>query len=83
MPDDRDREREETRRLYDLEWAVLPRWAKALTWSVGLPAFLVIVFDVFTEQVSENVRLASFVTFTGVTFVQIFCGIRAQRRGEI
>lgn len=54
-----------------------------LTWTVGLPAWLIIAFDVFTERISEDIRLASFLAFIAVVLVQIFYGIRAQKRGEL
>ncbi len=62
-------------------WAALPKWAKAVTLIIGLPAFLTMVYLVFAGEPRDSSRfVVPFVAFSGVCLVQIVCALRAFRK---
>ncbi|HEX2559629.1 hypothetical protein [Phenylobacterium sp.] len=83
MSADPGEQRELAKRAYDLEWAVLPRWVKILTFTVGLPAWLLILWDVFTESLTKTQFLACFIAFVVVCFVQICSHLHVRRKGRL
>ena len=68
--------------IWEWEWKALPTWAKVYTILVGVPAFSIIVWDVFTERLPEQIKIICLVAFFSVTFVQIFCLNRIIRKGK-
>ncbi|MBB3775947.1 hypothetical protein FHS52_001916 [Erythromicrobium ramosum] len=62
-------------------WAALPTWAKAITWVIGLPAFLLLVYLVFAgeDRASPNF-IPPMVAFFGVCLMQIYCANRAFKK---
>ena len=58
---------------YDWEWSALPRWVKAFTFAIGVPAFAVLVWSAFDEDaVSGRTQVICFALFAAVCLLQIY-----------
>jgi hypothetical protein len=83
MPTEQEDERAQEKRAYDLEWLVQPRWVKLLTYTIGIPAFLVLALKALGAPVSDSTTVSWFLAFLCVVLAQIIGGWRAKRRGQL
>ena len=74
-----DRSDNELSSLTDGHWKVQPRWVKALTVIIGLPAFLVLITGAASGTL-ENVTMCAFIA---VALLQVSFVLRAYWRMDL
>jgi hypothetical protein len=67
----------------DGHWRVQPRWAKALTLLVALPAWIVWMVSVFTGTPDGTLQTVAFGAFATIALLQLVFVFRAYRRMEL
>lgn len=75
--------RKDIESIQEAMWSAMPKWVKRLTVLFGLPAWLIIVYGLFTENVSQaNLNFAC-VIFAIVVIIQLPFLFRALWNNEI
>jgi hypothetical protein len=64
-------------------WRVLPRWAKAVSIGVGLPAWIVLASGVVTGRWDTPINHAAFITFAAVAVLQTALLFRSYWKMEL
>lgn len=64
-------------------WRVQPKWVKALTVGIALPAWLVLMTDVFTGNTDSRLNTAAFIAFATVAILQMIFVFRAYWRMDL
>ncbi|PBN44436.1 hypothetical protein SxD43FB_06600 [Sphingobium sp. D43FB] len=66
-------------------WAVLPKWVQAYTLFVGMPAWVMFAFLIFSGRVFDNETLTMLVfgVFGSAAVIQTFFVAKATWRGEL
>ncbi|WP_062733073.1 hypothetical protein [Sphingobium abikonense] len=70
---------------YRRMWAVLPKWVRAYTLFLGLPAWAVFALMIFSGQIFEyeTLTMLAFGIFGSAAAIQTFFVAKATWRGEI
>jgi hypothetical protein len=80
---DRDTEYDEDGLLHEAHWRVLPRWVKAASLGIGLPAWIVLATGVVSGQWDTPLQHAAFATFISVAVLQTTFLFRSYWRMEL
>ncbi len=67
----------------DGHWRVQPKWVKALTVGVAIPAWLVLMTGVFTGNIGCTLNTAAFISFAAVAGLQLAFVFRAYWRMDL
>jgi hypothetical protein len=72
--------------LYSLRdglWQVQPRWVKALTLLIAVPAWLVFVTSIFAGTLGGTLQTIAFSAFAAVALLQLAFVVRAFWRVDL
>jgi hypothetical protein len=64
-------------------WRVQPRWAKAVYYFVGLPAFAIFTGTILFGQIGSTIQIAAFTVFGLVCLIQMTVVFRAFWRMDL
>ncbi len=78
-----DSDEDDVSPLRDGHWRVQPKWLKALTVGIAIPAWLVFMASMFAGNIGGTLQTAAFIAFAAVAALAMAFSFRAYWRMDL